>query len=1140
MLRHANSLSLFKQRWFAVMLAAASAASGVAAQPLLLLRAGTMDPRSMDRMPTDVADERSAAHLLVQFEAARAREVRAALLRTGATIEGYVPESAYRVRRVGVSADALRAIDGVTWVGSWRREWKIEPVLARAATQAPDVARTIEIFGFVDGSGSALRALVAKHLPDARIVAQSAGERLPRIALELRGDLPLALAALSASDEISWVNDYAAPQLDNTEAAGVIQGGTIAARSLWSRGINGTGQIVALADSGLDANESWFTRYNPGSGLQIFISAAQATTPPQVGVMHANAKVIGNWVQPGAVAYETLAPCGAVPAVQHGTHVAGSIAGDGFTTATPTSVNADPGDGMAPNAQLLMQDIGADCLVISDFAGTLKQAHAAGARIHNNSWGAANAGVYSGFDFDADDTTWLLQDLLVVASAGNRADNFNAVGSPGAAKNVLTVGALNHGESTQWAIFTSIGHSNGKPIKPDISAPGVDTVSADGDDQSVGPEEPAETRLLSGTSMASPTVAGGAALLRQYLVDGFYPRGARRALDRWRPLAATLKAVLMNGTTELLNDFVGETRLPSPITGWGRIFLERDLFFPGDARRHRIFERTHGTGIGHSETHTYSIAVAGTGESLRATLVWSDPAGLPGVDFPLVNDLDLRVIGPDGAVFLGNAFGDSQSRPGFLVESIADFGAPDRKHSVEAVRLLLPLVGTYTIEVKGFSVPGNDRVGSDRQGYSLVVAGALNLPTLAAIAPPPANVHVAGNDLAGVAVAFDPVANADAYQLYRAEGACKDVDLADFHLAGIDAAVAVVDPNTVGGDRYAYRVRAVVDDVEGDASACVDVVSADDCTLPPLADLAAPAIDAANATCSVALAWNAAPARCANSGAVSYRVERAESADFSSPVTIATDLPTLQFVDTAALPGRIYFYRTFAIDTFGNSSPPSAIGNATPVGEGGPAGLGFSDDADTASFVQLEPPWQVAAGAGVAGSNAYKTGASAAVYPALSCASVALAPLVVPDNAQLVYDARFQLENAWDGVVVEISADDGERWIDLAPDGGYPGSFAQTQDPPVNACGYPSTRAAFSGDNGTFTTYTSSLAAYAGQRVRIRWRLSSDPGLEFEGYRLDQIRIMSPGDELPSDLILRSGFGNDDAAAVGMSCQLPP
>ena len=92
----------------------------------------------------------------------------------------------------------------------------------------------------------------------------------------------------------------------------------------------------------------------------------------------------------------------------------------------------------------------------------------------------------------------------------------------------------------------------------------------------------------------------------------------------------------------------------------------------------------------------------------------------------------------------------------------------------------------------------------------------------------------------------------------------------------------------------------------------------------------------------------------------------------------------------------------------------------------------------------------------------------------------------------------------------------------------------------MNACGYPSTRAAFSGDNGTFTTYTSSLAAYAGQRVRIRWRLSSDPGLEFEGYRLDQIRIMSPGDELPSDLILRSGFGNDDAAAVGMSCQLPP
>ena len=109
-------------------------------------------------------------------------------------------------------------------------------------------------------------------------------------------------------------------------------------------------------------------------------------------------------------------------------------------------------------------------------------------------------------------------------------------------------------------------------------------------------------------------------------------------------------------------------------------------------------------------------------------------------------------------------------------------------------------------------------------------------------------------------------------------------------------------------------------------------------------------------------------------------------------------------------------------------------------------------------------------------------------------------------------------------MVVEISSDDGATWSDLPPSGGYPGSFEATGSPPINACGYPSAQGAFSGDNGAFQTYASSLAAYAGQRVRIRWRFSSDPGIELQGFHLDTIRIDSPGLPLPADLILRAGF----------------
>ena len=127
--------------------------------------------------------------------------------------------------------------------------------------------------------------------------------------------------------------------------------------------------------------------------------------PPALGSLVSNAKVIANWVQPGAEPYETLNPCGTIASVQHGTHVTGTIAGDSGATATPLLANADVGDGMAPNAQILFQDIGADCLVVDDYAATLMQARAGGAHIHNNSWGAGTGNAYTGYDFDADDTT---------------------------------------------------------------------------------------------------------------------------------------------------------------------------------------------------------------------------------------------------------------------------------------------------------------------------------------------------------------------------------------------------------------------------------------------------------------------------------------------------------------------------------------------------------------------------------------------------------------------------------------------------------------------------------------------------------------------------------------------------------------
>ncbi len=109
---------------------------------------------------------------------------------------------------------------------------------------------------------------------------------------------------------------------------------------------------------------------------------------------------------------------------------------------------------------------------------------------------------------------------------------------------------------------------------------------------------------------------------------------------------------------------------------------------------------------------------------------------------------------------------------------------------------------------------------------------------------------------------------------------------------------------------------------------------------------------------------------------------------------------------------------------------------------------------------------------------------------------------------------------------MEISTDGGVSWVDLPPDGGYPSSFAQTLDPPINACGFESTHGAFNGvttagsnadpGNGSatavFKPFTVNLASYVGETVQIRWRMSSDPGASFEGFYLDQVQVAgAPG-----------------------------
>jgi subtilisin family serine protease len=122
---------------------------------------------------------------------------------------------------------------------------------------------------------------------------------------------------------------------------------------------------------------------------------------------------------------------------------------------------------------------------------------------------------------------------LFVVAAGNSGPDDQSVDTPGAATSALTVGAVDVAD--QLADFSSRGPRVGDfAMKLDITAPGVDIVAARATGTSLGdPVDQWYTRL-SGTSMATPHVAGAAAIMAQRWPD-------------WSP--ARIKAVLM-GTAE--------------------------------------------------------------------------------------------------------------------------------------------------------------------------------------------------------------------------------------------------------------------------------------------------------------------------------------------------------------------------------------------------------------------------------------------------------------------------------------------------------------------------------------------------------------------------------------------------------------
>ena len=1101
----------------------------------LVLSVGVFDPlkETLDFSKSKIKRGESSKYSIVQFYEGKVDSLW--LSKNGVEIVSYMPNNAFVVRLNELKKDLIAKSDKVRWIGNYLSNYKISPRLYGIKNKTKDKRNSsinLSVTVFKDYTKKHIPALIKKHLPFASFAIPYNPAYSSNLVLNISNDkINEALSLLASIDEVKWVNVFHFDTINNTEATSAVQANKASNgvstddfyvpgnTPIWDKGLTGAGQIVAVADSGLDSDEDWFVHYDNGQTVTHIVTESESTNIlPQIGTIYPDRKVLGYFTMPLAVAYEHQI------FEFHGTHVTGSVAGDrreainngpNGSFSSPDTSGYDNDDGMAPNAQLLFQDCGGSTeredsdgnlfAPILCFSGPMfQQAFNAGARIHSNSYGGANIG-YSSSDASADDMLRNNEDMLILFAAGNDGSDANTISSSSQGKNMLTVGALSHGNSSILARFSSRGPTDDNRIKPDITATGISIESARGNEQhSTSINTSPQRSTQSGTSMSTPITAGSAALMRQYYTDGFYPTGSANSADAHNPTGPLMKATLINGANTDVGHFNGDA-------GWGRVWLENSLPFTGSEQGLRAWEITNKDGLKTNEEMLFTIE-AKDDQPIIATLTWYDVAGPLGSNKTLVNDLDLSIEN-NGTLYKGNNFSEGVSIEG---------GQSDTINSVEQVRISSHESGIFTIKVSAPSIPGDGNQNSNRQGFALVVSANFdNITSNPQPLTPVSNFTVSENTNFNNQLSWNDDTNADYFEIYRVEGSCSTADHRQFRYIGNSLQTEFIDSDNLGAFRYAYKVRPAQFKELGPLSSCIDIESTRLCNEPPEFNQSSIVVaDSTGDVCHVELQWQAATSVCPDATGVRYNVYRSSDINFTpsnSTLIASTGIDANSFDDTFAPSGEPTFYIVTAEDNTtvgngpnqGNESITTTAVVATTLATTTTVGT-LVEDIDNTALMNLNFPWQITDRRASNSILSYHSGPDVGNYPENTCGRMVTRTLSIPsgsvDAAELVYQARYNIEQNWDGVVVEISTNDGATWSDLPPNGGYPSSFSQTSTPPINICQYPSTHGAFSGStNGAFQTFSHDLSQFAGQSIKMRWSLSTDPSAEEEGFYIDNI-----------------------------------
>ena len=248
----------------------------------------------------------------------------------------------------------------------------------------------------------------------------------------------------------------------------------------------------------------------------------------------------------------------------HGTHVCGIAAG--------YSHHRDGVYGHAPGAKIAFWDSGREKVMsISSLTRIWRVLYSAGARVMSNSWACASDHSYSVISREVDKFMIEYPEVLILFGAGNNGPGMGSCLAPGTNKNGLTVGAhagsvtgdgIDSHPCVNLCEFSARGPTSDGRMKPEVLGPGYSVPAAQA--MLRDKEHPYNTHCgvtsMSGTSMATPAVAGDAVLIRDYFLSGYYPTGRAVLSHGFVASGALLKAMIIHSTN--LECLLGQLWVP--------------------------------------------------------------------------------------------------------------------------------------------------------------------------------------------------------------------------------------------------------------------------------------------------------------------------------------------------------------------------------------------------------------------------------------------------------------------------------------------------------------------------------------------------------------------------------------------------